>query len=343
MRRQNGGGGGAGRPHAGRHRQKSRHQSGRRDYRPGHRRPQSRAGRLFHGARSGSPAGDRPAVGQLRIGRAISCGGGRGPARKGTSARLWHLCARARPLCTRRTGADPRRRRASHVGAARDQFGPDRSRLPAPRLFRRCRDIRSPDDRRPFDLRKAARLCDRRARRVGERRAGARGRRAYRRKTRTFRAQTGGRRMTMRGRMIWIAPLLAVSAPALAQQQPVETAIRAFETGLRPGVHVHGQPQVRWTLAERMAHYKVPGVSIAVIRDGRIAWARGYGVLQAGKPERVDTATLFSVGSLSKVATAAIALRLVDAGTLDLDRDVSAYLTRWTLPDRKSTRQNSSH
>src|SRR3546814_8428058 len=71
-----------------------------------------------------------------------------------------------------------------------------------------------------------------------------------------------------------------------------------------------------------MAHYKVPGVSIAVIRDGRIAWARGYGVLQAGKPERVDTATLFSVGSLSKVATAAIALRLVDAGTLDLDRDV---------------------
>lgn len=141
----------------------------------------------------------------------------------------------------------------------------------------------------------------------------------------------------MRRRMFWLAALLAVSAPALAQSQPAEVAIRAFETGLRPGVHVRGQPEVRWTLAERMAHYKVPGVSIAVIRDGRIAWARGYGVLQAGKPERVDAATLFSVGSLSKVATAAITLRLVDAGTLDLDRDVSAYLTRWTLPPNPFT------
>src|SRR5690606_19674239 len=142
------------------------------------------------------------------------------------------------------------------------------------------------------------------------------GRRAYRCETRPLRAQGGSGRMTCH-RMIWIAPLLALSAPALAQPQPVETAIRQFETGLRPGVHVRGQPQVRWTLAERMAHYKVPGVSIAVIRDGKIAWAKGYGVLQAGKPERVDTATLFSVGSLSKVATAAITLRLVDAGTLD--------------------------
>src|SRR3546814_2732959 len=74
-----------------------------------------------------------------------------------------------------------------------------------------------------------------------------------------------------------------------------------------------------------------------LVRAGRIACARGDGVLQAGKPERVDTATLFSVGSLSKVATAAIALRLVDAGTLDLDRDVSAYLTRWTLPPNPFT------
>ena len=145
--------------------------------------------------------------------------------------------------------------------------------------------------------------------------------------------------MTMRRRMIWIAPLLAVSAPVLARQPSpsVEAAIHQFETGLRPGVHVEGQPQVRWTLAERMVHYKVPGVSIAVIRDGKIAWAKGYGVLQAGKPERVDTATLFSVGSLSKVATAAITLRLVDAGTLDLDRDVSAYLTRWRLPPNPFT------
>src|SRR3546814_15387660 len=105
--------------------------------------------------------------------------------------------------------------------------------------------------------------------------------------------------MTMRGRMIWIAPLLAVSAPALAQQQPVETAIRAFEPGLRPGVHVQGQPQVRWTLAERMAHYTVPGVRIAVIRDARIARAEGYGLFQPAKPERVAQSLLFAIASLA--------------------------------------------
>src|SRR3546814_14108246 len=91
--------------------------------------------------------------------------------------------------------------------------------------------------------------------------------------------------------------------------QPVETAIRAFETGLRPGVHVQGQPQVRWTLAERMAHYKVPGVSIAVIRDGRSAWARGYGVLQSAQPERAYTATPFSAGQLRQFSPTQTAVR----------------------------------
>ena len=43
--------------------------------------------------------------------------------------------------------------------------------------------------------------------------------------------------------------------------------------GLRP----EGDETVRWSLAERMAHYKNPGVSIAVVDGGRIAWARGFG------------------------------------------------------------------
>lgn len=143
----------------------------------------------------------------------------------------------------------------------------------------------------------------------------------------------------MRRPAIWILALLVVGAPAAAQRQapPVAEAVRAFENGLRPAVHVRGEPEVRWTLAERMAHYKVPGVSIAVIRNGKVVWAKGYGVLQVGKPDRVDTETLFSVGSLSKVATAAITLRLVAAGTLDLDRDVSGYLTRWHLPPNPFT------
>lgn len=108
--------------------------------------------------------------------------------------------------------------------------------------------------------------------------------------------------------------------------------IRVFETSLLPAISVDGEPDRRWTVQERMAHWKVPGLSVAVIRDGKLAWAKGYGVRQAGQPEAVDTNTVFSTASLSKVPTAAITLRLVEAGKLDLDRDVNGYLTRWRIP-----------
>lgn len=114
-----------------------------------------------------------------------------------------------------------------------------------------------------------------------------------------------------------------------------EEAREAFETGL---LRVD-TPDVRWTIEERMAHYNVPGVSVTVIEDGKIAWTKGYGVRLAGTEDKVDTDTMFSVGSVSKVATAAITLRLVDAGKLDLDRDVNDYLTRWKVPENEFTRK----
>ncbi|MBL8267470.1 serine hydrolase domain-containing protein, partial [Steroidobacter sp.] len=74
-----------------------------------------------------------------------------------------------------------------------------------------------------------------------------------------------------------------------------------------------------------------------VIRDGKVAWAKGYGVLQAGKPDKVNTETMFSVGSVSKVAAASVSLRLVDAGKIELDRNVNQYLTRWKVPENELT------
>jgi CubicO group peptidase (beta-lactamase class C family) len=136
--------------------------------------------------------------------------------------------------------------------------------------------------------------------------------------------------------LVVVAAVLAIS-PSKALTDGDEARIRVFETSLRPAVSVEGGPEQRWTLAERMAHWKVPGLSIAVIRKGELAWARGYGVLQAGGAEKVDTETVFSVGSVSKVGAAATTLRLVDAGRLDLDRDVNAYLTRWKIPSNPYT------
>lgn len=81
-----------------------------------------------------------------------------------------------------------------------------------------------------------------------------------------------------------------------------------------------------------MRHYQVPGVSIAVIEGGRIEWARGYGVREAGGTAPVDTATLFQSASISKPVTTVAALRLVERGRLALDEDVSLRLASWRIP-----------
>jgi CubicO group peptidase (beta-lactamase class C family) len=80
-----------------------------------------------------------------------------------------------------------------------------------------------------------------------------------------------------------------------------------------------------------MTRLHVPGVSIAVIHNGSIEWARGFGVRQIdGKP--VDVETLFQAGSISKPVAALAALHLVQIGKLSLDADVNTELTTWKLP-----------
>lgn len=77
---------------------------------------------------------------------------------------------------------------------------------------------------------------------------------------------------------------------------------------------------------------KVPGVGVAVINDYQVEWARGYGVLEMGKPETVNTNTLFQCASISKPVAAVAALRLVERGFLDLDEDVNEKLVSWHVP-----------
>ncbi|MBL8271933.1 serine hydrolase domain-containing protein [Steroidobacter sp.] len=131
-----------------------------------------------------------------------------------------------------------------------------------------------------------------------------------------------------------LALLLSVSVHAADKP---DARIRVFESSLRSAVSVEGQADPQWTVQERMAYWKVPGMSIAVIRDGKLAWAKAYGVLQVGAPGKVDTQTMFSVGSVSKVGAAALTLRMVDAGKLDLDADVNGYLARWKVPENAFT------
>jgi CubicO group peptidase (beta-lactamase class C family) len=130
----------------------------------------------------------------------------------------------------------------------------------------------------------------------------------------------------------------STSSSGAAQEPHVANVLR----GLRPRVEIAGRPPIRWTLEERMAHHHVPGVSIAVIEGGRIAWARGVGVKTAGSADPKDAVTpdtLFQAASISKPVTATAMLSLVERGTPQLDTDVNRYLTTWKVPDNEHTQK----
>src|SRR5262245_64631377 len=93
----------------------------------------------------------------------------------------------------------------------------------------------------------------------------------------------------------------------IAFGQYPDSRIERVEKGLRPAVLIKGEPG--WTIQERMKFYKIPGVSVAVINDFKIQWAKGYGVKDSETNEPVTTDTLFQAGSISKPVAAMAALK----------------------------------
>jgi CubicO group peptidase (beta-lactamase class C family) len=92
-------------------------------------------------------------------------------------------------------------------------------------------------------------------------------------------------------------------------------------------------------MAQVLERHRVPGVSIAVVHQGRVDWAKGYGVCEAGKPGRVDSTTLFQAASISKPISAVLALRMVGMGQLSLDEDVNRKLWSWRIPETEFTKK----
>lgn len=83
----------------------------------------------------------------------------------------------------------------------------------------------------------------------------------------------------------------------------------------------------------------VPGLSLAIIQDGMIVKAQGYGVAEQGGDTPVTPGTLFQAGSISKPVAALGALGLVEQGRLGLDEDVNARLATWKVPENEFTRE----
>jgi CubicO group peptidase (beta-lactamase class C family) len=123
--------------------------------------------------------------------------------------------------------------------------------------------------------------------------------------------------------------LASCGGPAASPLPDLEERIRRVENGLL----------LTETIAERMECHSVPGVSIAVINDFEIEWAKGYGVLELGGTEPVTAETLFQAGSIAKPVTAVAALHYAEQGLLDLDENVNDRLVSWRIPENEYTAQ----
>src|SRR5688572_1252122 len=137
--------------------------------------------------------------------------------------------------------------------------------------------------------------------------------------------------MTRHSRAL-LAASFALITPMVARAQDPAARAALVERNLRAAGKVTGQPDSAYTMEERMRYWHVPGVSLAIIDDNRIVFARGYGVTEFGGTKRVDTTTLFQAGSISKPVFATAALKLVEQGVLTLDEDVNTKLGSWKVP-----------
>ncbi|NOT08414.1 MAG: beta-lactamase family protein [Gemmatimonadales bacterium] len=91
------------------------------------------------------------------------------------------------------------------------------------------------------------------------------------------------------------------------------------------------------TLTEVMQRFRLPAVSIAVVKDFKIHWARAYGIADVETGQLADTATIFQAGSISKPVFAMTAVKVAQEGRLSLDADVNTLLRSWQVPRNAST------
>jgi CubicO group peptidase (beta-lactamase class C family) len=93
------------------------------------------------------------------------------------------------------------------------------------------------------------------------------------------------------------------------------------------------------TVTRAMKAFQVPGMAVGIVKDGKLVYAKGYGVRELGKTPPVDADTLFQIGSNTKAFTAAALAILVDEGKIRWDDKVIDFLPQFRMQDPYVTRE----
>jgi len=139
----------------------------------------------------------------------------------------------------------------------------------------------------------------------------------------------------MKNLFIFFITILGYNSIAQTYSPEVEKKIKQVEENLFKYFKIEGQPNS--TIQQRMSLYKIVGISVAVVNDYKIEWAKGYGWADSSEKRPVTPSTIFEPGSISKSLNGVGVLKLAQHNQIDLFADINNYLTSWKFPYDKTS------
>lgn len=124
------------------------------------------------------------------------------------------------------------------------------------------------------------------------------------------------------------------------KEKRIKERISRIENGLRPNFQIKYGDSISVTyfnIEDRMKELGIPGVSIAVLNDGVVEWAKGYGMADSTENRKVTQNTLFQAASISKPVAATRVHQLAEQSIIHIDSNINNYLKSWRLPDNEFT------
>lgn len=128
--------------------------------------------------------------------------------------------------------------------------------------------------------------------------------------------------------------LLFVLTTGFAWEQST-AQMKQVESNLLPATQPENRPLERFNLLDRMKFYGVTAVSIAVVDQGKLQWAKAYGYADEGLKRKATPSTLFHAASITKSFNSVLLFRLAEKGKLSLEADVRPGLRTWKLPENQ--------
>ncbi|MBD2757240.1 serine hydrolase [Spirosoma validum] len=130
--------------------------------------------------------------------------------------------------------------------------------------------------------------------------------------------------------LVWLASCLNTFGQKTTYSKAVLAKIHQVEQHLAANVRTPSDKD--WTLQERLAYYRIPGISVAVIHNYQVEWAKAYGFADVAQQNPATSETRFQAGTLGQALNGVGMLTLVQDKKIDLFADINQYLTTWKFP-----------